>query len=599
MKSLKLVIILLVVLLIAICGVGAYAYFQTDLFKTPQQLFFKYFDAECNQVNSLNMKPFDSIMNAINNDTAELKLSIPDSDKPTVVATIDSEKNSASAKFEYIVEDSDKPLSVEALVSDDEIGLKIEEIYDKFIVIENRDLKNVAKLFGIEEEALEEIPDNYPKSEKLFAEYNEKSKELTKEYANKFIEMFDAKENFVSQKKVNTQVKSETIKANKYSFVTTRNTFIKNYYEILKQLYKDQRFIDMYTDLYGQNEEALEELNKAFEDMNFETTEEDETFEVALYVANKEIKKASIVIGKTETELYVSNTSLELAGKIVVNEETTANIKFILENTYNDLGGDFTLSYSAEYDIAEGDEAGEDSYFYPSYLNKDIAYMLNIKTTKNGTGYNMEISVGDSLDGEPTKIAEIDFAQGENVKVEKADSSNSVVINDFTEEDLQKLEEEIITNITTNVVENPDSAISKIFSGLFGGLIPEGSIDIDTDMYTDEPITIDTNPQTSIEENSNKDKISREITTGINNCFYDFKMALLNNPEANLLSYLTLENIQKSCYGYTLQLLPDGLTFKCTMEFDLSVYYAKMDLDMENLTTRSVTVYTESEYNNL
>ena len=76
-------------------------------------------------------------------------------------------------------------------------------------------------------------------------------------------------------------------------------------------------------------------------------------------------------------------------------------------------------------------------------------------------------------------------------------------------------------------------------------------------------------------------------------------MSLLNNNQPNIQDYLTMENIQKSCYGYKLELQPDGITIKCTMEYDLSVYYAKMDLDMENLTTKSVTVYTESEYNNL
>ena len=211
----------------------------------------------------------------------------------------------------------------------------------------------------------------------------------------------------------------------------------------------------------------------------------------------------------------------------------------------------------------------------------------------------MDILVAGDQNAKLEKVAEVTFSQGANVQVTKSTSSNSVVLNDFTKEDLANLEEELMKNFMTNIMTNPNSTLNKMISEYAGGLFnPGASYEIDTP-YDDDLLDDNTSTTLTTEQIANKEKIEREITTGINNCLTDFKMALLNNNQPDILTYLTMENIQKSCYGYKLELLSDGMTIKCTMEYDLSVYYAKMDLDMQNLTTNSVTVYTESEYNNL
>ena len=605
MKSLKIVIILLFILLIGLCVGGAYAYFATDLLKTPKQLFCGYLDTEYNKLLNFNTKPFDTILDAFNNDTIEMKVSVPDSKKPIVVATVDSEKNAASAKLEYTLEDADSPLEVEMLLSDNEFGLKLEEIYDKFIVVENRDLKNVLKLFGVEEEALEEVPDSYPKSEKVSGEYEETLKQLVNEYSEKFIEKFDAKQNFTSNRNVDVQINGETIKANKYSLVSTKNAFMKAYYEILKEFYSDSRFVNIYKEMYGQNDDMQKEMEELLNQIDFEN-EEDGPIEIALYVVGKEVKKTAIVIGETNLELMISNTAIEVNGKVVLDGDTKviANTEFKLENTYNDLGGEITLYASTKYDKEEVETEEDDdnlysafSYTYDPY--QDTSFKVNIKVNKNGTDYDMDILVAGDQNAKLEKVAEVTFSQGANVQVTKSTSSNSVVLNDFTKEDLANLEEELMKNFMTNIMTNPNSTLNKMISEYAGGLSnPGASYEIDTP-YDDDLLDDNTSTTLTTEQIANKEKIEKEITNGINNCLTDFKMALLNNSQPDILTYLTMENIQKSCYGYKLELLQDGMTIKCTMEYDLSVYYAKMDLDMQNLTTNSVTVYTESEYNNL
>ena len=75
-KKSGLVIFMLIFLIIIMIGVGVYAYFFTDIIKTPEQLFKKYFLSNAFQLAEMNLAPFDEIQERSKNEATEYNLNL-------------------------------------------------------------------------------------------------------------------------------------------------------------------------------------------------------------------------------------------------------------------------------------------------------------------------------------------------------------------------------------------------------------------------------------------------------------------------------------------------------------------------------------------
>ena len=97
-----------------------------------------------------------------------------------------------------------------------------------------------------------------------------------------------------------------------------------------------------------------------------------------------------------------------------------------------------------------------------------------------------------------------------------------------------------------------------------------------------------------------RDNVRIAVTDGLNDSLNKYKEELLNNPEANLGDFLTVENLQAYCGPvYKFELI-DGTTLKAVINLGSVeyIYYALMNIDGTNLVVTEVEVLTETEYNN-
>lgn len=555
MKGLKVVIFFLFILLVLLIAVGAYAYLKTDLFLTPQQSFTKYLKNDIEQLSSFNFKPFDEIGNLLSTTSTETTVYIPKKSSENSIKISTDTNNKISAEVNYSLDGATEPLSGIIAYSNNALGIKMDAIYDKYIVIENSNLDKLYENMGL----TNDLPKELPEMEEL-KKYEETCKQLLEEYKGKFISKFDNKDNYTVEKNVEIVVNGETLKANKYSLKTTSIAVQNNFIDVVKELYQDERFIEIYNTIY---EENPSELIEQFENMVSSSDIEDSEIEISVYEHSQKAVQTEIKSKNNSIKFIISETAITIENTTSSETET---IKF--ENSFNGSDGKVILTYNSEE-------------------------ILTININKSGNEYNFSISA--QKDGEDVDIAEIVFATGLNIKLDTFDSTNSVVVNDYTEEEFQQLVTELSSNLMKYFMNNPNSTLSMIMnsSNEQDDYEDFSSFDLNNEDNTLNPQN-DDDPMISL--------ISKEIEEGASKALDDYNDAHAIDSNANVNDYFNVDNIEKYCNGYRIELVNGNpITFKCQNYGDLSVYYAIVNIgvDGNDVIVSSVEVYTESDYNEL
>ena len=162
--------------------------------------------------------------------------------------------------------------------------------------------------------------------------------------------------------------------------------------------------------------------------------------------------------GKTvKTELVASNQNkLEFIinkNEIIINVLDDGDLaKVKITNTFEGNSGDLIIEISDE-------------------VNSDNNGKIIIESIKDGDNINSKILVeSESLeDMQDAYECELNFRFGSSVSFDELTSGNSVVINDYAQEQFQSLLMEIMQNVYTNVAKNPDTLLGSYLGELMSG----------------------------------------------------------------------------------------------------------------------------------
>lgn len=186
-KTLKVLIVIVVMLVCAVAGV-AYTYFFTDVFKTEKQKFFQYMAQNIGNVSSFRSNELENYYEKKKTqsykNSGEFYTEIDQKLASTYMPNkkvynevkdfkilFDGEKDLAN-NYEHDVlslkYSNNEKMTFELLREYDYLGIKVDSILKKYLVLENNDLKNFAKNMGLED--TKNIPDkieikNYEKYE--------------------------------------------------------------------------------------------------------------------------------------------------------------------------------------------------------------------------------------------------------------------------------------------------------------------------------------------------------------------------------------------------------------------------------------------------
>lgn len=604
---------------------------MTDLFKTPEQLFKKYLLSNVLQLTQTNFEPFNEINQRSETEVTQYLLEIgvdqsselEDEENIDIDVKLTTDIPNRNEELELVINKGDSEcLKGYLALTDETLGVKVPDLYNKYIAVENRDFKKIAKTFNLDDEYVEMIPDKIPSG--MTEEEKEIINALVTKYITKIAEQFN-ENNYMAEKNINVNVNSKEIVADRYTLAISTKTMYTTVITAFNELLEDPDFISLYqdrvsTDLIEKFEEAYNDFleNNSVEDI------EDQTIKLSVYASDGITVKTELISEENEISIAMENNGNEsiifltsIEPKTDTNEVGTTTVT-ILKNTYANNSGELSYETTTEYnkddintlqDEYDAKYSGYTSSFTTDYseiyADSNEKYIIKTKKTNDSTITGSVQFEGERFDSINDNL-KINFkCQFGNATVNTINENNSIVINDYTMKDYQNLLLDIVETTATTAITNPDSLIATyLTNNVFrdDSTTEEDSTDAYDDLMLPDDADNDNYLYPTVSNNIEilRNDVDTAITEGLTSALNGYKMEAEFNPEADLGEFLTVENVQQFC-GETYSLeLTDSTTIKCTIDEDGEqyIYYALMNIDGNELVVTEVEVLTEEEYLN-
>lgn len=604
-KAQKIILIIIILLLIVLGGI-AYAYFATDIFKTPEQLFVKYLMNNGTQLAEFNFAPFDEILEKMEttpteisvNTTMKQKDTFSDEENVTMLYTnIKTDLPNRKESLNLELQSQDEYLfGMELAITEDTYGILIKELHDKYLAIENRDLKKIGETFSLDQEILDSLPNKIPETRTLTEEEKKIADELSLKYGKRVLELID--DNMVTlEKNTEVDIDGESIKANKYSLNITEIKLLEIFTTIFEELLNDSQFKELY--LKDIDQSIIEEYKTQNEELKTkgiaEAKEENEMI-LSVYESDKKTVKTQISLSNNEENIEFiikdNNTLLlTINSPKVTNYDVGTSNQIRVTNSFEENSGELSMEISTSYNKDDIDALKEyrenendsfssmydDEYYETRY--KDESTKIKLQSNKNGeniiTRFSSEVE-------ENSIECQMNVKFDSNIKPGEITSENSIIVNDYSKEEFASLGQELMENATKNAQENPNTLIGALAATLFMQEDTFGNDDEFSNETNEEDYAVETNS----EEDERieilrvyKELVESEISRAINICLENYHKEAESNSDANPADFLTIDAISEHCNVEELELI-DGTTLKCSVHNN--VFYTKINIDGES-----------------
>lgn len=406
----------LIILLLVAAAIFGILYLTTDLFKTPDQLFFKHFIkdvmgnityeemlSEIKNTKELSMETEGEITGNITSKTEDIRQLSKIIGKGKIIyntKTIGTEqKMQQNIKLNY----NDKNIvDLELLKNGEQYGIKVDELYDKYISVENNNLKATFEKLGMDTSG---IPDRITALDYYeLLNIDEKSLNHIKiTYYNVLKENIPI-EAYSVEKDITIKIDNNDVMTNAYKLTLTADQLATIEVKMLETLKNDEKVLGIISqkskllkdcsinEKEFNKEEIIKLIDEEIKKIQETMGQEYRTFSVTVYETIDEKSKIDIVEKYEEKE----NSKLEIA-----TIKTENDMKYVISAFNQDVKIDVEL---LENDVKSNAVIKID--------NRETVVEINIKEEVRAT---------------------------ENISIENFESSNSVKLNDMTETEIQQL----------------------------------------------------------------------------------------------------------------------------------------------------------------
>lgn len=610
-KKILIIVIILLLLLLIVAG-GAYAYIATDLFKTPEQLFKRYLIKGAQEVSKFNTEPYGEVFKKMETEAVEIDVNSDIKTQLPYSTNTEMEENSSEVKqnvnvslitdlpnnsLSFLINmknDNKDIFGAELVLSNNIYGIHVDGVHDKYIALENRDFKKLAKTFGASEETINKMPDSFPEFKTFSSEENEKLVKVILKHLNNETQKIEAN-SYSKEDYVIDDLDGEKVEGTKYSLTmqsSQYNTVINN---TIKALIEDEEFTSLV------DESIVENLEEQVNNQEELETEESSNITISLYSSKGKTVKMDVVsdtIGSFEMYIINKNNSSHIQlksnyAKTESNEVAYENIVNIT-NTFENNSGELNIESKTTYDKSDIEALNEntDSFFSTTKVYEDNSTNLKFKSNiENGVITSKCTYKGDNNSKEEAKYT---IKSGSDISVKTLNKDNAIIVNDFTQEEFSKLGMEILANFYMYGTENPDT-----FIGNMSSIAMHFASD---DIKFSEDIGLNNSDFSGEYENTNNEnsssspisynevtirdwrkKVNSAISSAIKALLEDYHKDLENNPNANPGDYLTADKIkEKAGTEITSLEIIDGNTIKCEYEHkieDNEKYFIKININ--------------------
>lgn len=524
-KVTKKVISVVVVLLILLVAAGVYAYVGTDLLKSDKQLFYKYMGKNLDTITDMNLAPYRKM------DTKDKTYKMSGEFSSEALKEITGEDKEIRLKFEVLSDSKNKKssgnykillggkdfLGIDYINNNDRYGIKVDEITDeKYIVVENNNLKELAKRFGIED--VSEIPDKID-TELLENDKKIDEKKLEK-IKDKYTKLIDDKisDDKYTKEEVELNIKDEILKTKKYSLTLTEKELYDIAYEFLNTLKDDTDTIEFFLSLIYEDEidvtveDVKEKIAQNIEELEDSKNEIDEENSLVISVYNSKGKtvRTELVTSAENKIMYTATKNNDIDELKLEAFEGEENIlSAVLTNTVNSDGAEILVKIVSEKEDTD----------------LEIKYSFT-----NITDKSVDMNFVGKLNSQ--EIIKFVGKVETNVKsdIEDITEDNSIILNSCSEEEFNNT----ISNISQKASTVVLGKIYEVAPELLTGSTPNTSTEL---------------PSNSVNELEGKvnEEVTEEVNKALKACQDDYIAAYTSNQNIDISEYLNETEVLKKC----------------------------------------------------
>ena len=496
-KKIKIIIIIAIILLVLLCGGITFAYFFTDIFKSDKEMFFKYISENTEILDILKDEELEKYRDkqqnsaytsngtiTINNvnisDFDENIKNIFSGSSISFTGSKDPANNYEYKNFKLNYSDTES-IVVEYANIQDYYGIKIDDVVNKFVAIENNNLKSFATMLGVDESSIDEIPDKIDfSSSSSFANLftDEELTTLKSRYQTVLME------NLTDEMFAKSEDAENTI----YTVTLTEDQARNLLSKLLEQLKDDDIILNKMKELMIENnsyteteadkyisqlkeniQDYIDELSDSTTSSTTDETDNNSNIVINVYVQDKALVKTELLIDGNNLSLSKSDSGFSI--EYLENEQTTANFIAIekvksadtlqynvtASNEINQLYN-LTIDFSGLSTL----EQVQEGFTFSVNMGEDSQIGYTYSNTKNFniSGITQEVTVDDmlSLNTAPSleNIQNL-FGQIETRldEVHTAHMVNVGLIDNSEESDSDSLTTNIIAGRVNEIRKNP------------------------------------------------------------------------------------------------------------------------------------------------
>lgn len=458
-KKRNLIIVLSIItgLILIIGGILIYLNIATDIFKSPDEVFYKYlyqngsiadvFDTDLldryyqriennayngtgeitiktgmNDDSESDTKEFDNLMN-------NLKLSY------TTKSNLPEKKQETEATIAY---NDQEQFKFSVVQDNNNYGIKSDEVVYKYLKLKNENLRDIYTKLGVQNS--ESIPNQFNKIDyNIYKDMNAEDKaKILSTYQN-VLNKGILSNHYTKQADVNLNFNGQSVMANAYSLTLTEEEISSLKISLLETLMKDEltlKYLVQFLQLDNSYTVQIKQLiQEKIDDLKREQIEKNENVRITVYESNMQL--LTTIVEMPEANYTINNNVSETNQKVTIvkqsNDGNNINTTVTLERNTSDNSNSFKMEQ-----ISTTGETTTDRNAITINLNGNV-----------DTG-NLELNVKlENLIG--NKLNEINYTDkkefSSSVDIEGLNDDDSVSLNDMTLEEINSLYKSIVERI--------------------------------------------------------------------------------------------------------------------------------------------------------
>lgn len=446
-------IILIIALVLILIGTGVFVYLflKTDMFKSNEELFWKYMSQNTQMVNTFKYQTDDRYENKSYSENMKIEFDMQDINLKQLndlAISVDTQNDTNTNKMHSEISaeyKNEKLLNVEFLKDNDIYALKNTEVANGYIGVENKELKALAQNLDID---TEEIPDEISdiKYSELLNISNEEKQHIIDTYYS-VVKNNINKRKYNKRENITISIEGNKYTANEYAITLTQKEYQTLLINALETLKTDSITLNLITtkmkninkdSKYTNINQLTEEISILIEQLKQKEVSDNEYITFAVYESNGKMISTSIKV-INETNILISYLSNE--NKLIISKE---NLNGSDENDWNEIT------------ITNQNSEEEQYFLYDMKFTNSNSITIEIKKEKTDSGYGIKASL--NIFNNVIRIGgERILSQGETVP--NITDSTNIILNELDIEKLNILKTRLQSQIM-KIIEEKQQIIS-------------------------------------------------------------------------------------------------------------------------------------------